>query len=468
MHPTFIKPLGIAIALALSACTTTAPLRPQVDMPAQWSDQGQQAAARAIDPGWWQNFGSGELSELVREALSNSPDIKVSIQRVRQAELAMNNAGAAQLPSVNATGGTNWRRNFPSGGGGGTDSEGTSLSLGASYEVDLWGRLAAQSDAASANFDASRFDQQTARLTLASSVANAYFQVVGLRTRIAYTRESLAIAERVMTVVDARYRNGVASSLDVARQENAVISARAALLPLEQQERQALTALALLLGRTPGTVQIGARELMPLTVPQVGAGLPAELLTRRPDLASQEASLRAADANITAARAALLPSLSLTGSAGISTGNLLSLASPAGSVGLGLGLAQSIFDGGRLRNQVSITESRRIELVENYRKAILTALKEVEDALGSVDRTARQEALQEQSRQRSARALELGLLRYKEGADDLLSVLESQRSLFQAQDSLAQLRQSRLTTAVDLYKALGGGWDGSVAPTQTQ
>ncbi|MDQ8023442.1 MAG: efflux transporter outer membrane subunit [Moraxellaceae bacterium] len=464
MHSTFIKPLCLAVLLTLTACGTVVPLRPQVDMPTQWSDQGQQVAALAVDPDWWQNFGSGELSELVREALSNSPDIKVSVQRVRQAELAMNNAGAAQLPSLNASGGTNWRRSFPSGGGGGTDSEGSSLSLGASYEIDLWGRVAAQTDAATANFDASRFDQQTARLTLASSVANAYFQVVGLRTRIAYTRESLAIAEKVMTVVNARYRNGVASSLDVARQENAVISARSALLPLEQQERQALTALALLLGRTPGTVQIGARELMPLTVPQVGAGLPSDLLTRRPDLASQEASLRAANANIEAARAALLPSLSLTGSAGISTNNLLSLASPAGSVGLGLGITQSIFDGGRLRNQVSITESRRIELVENYRKAILTALKEVEDALGSVDRTARQEALQEQSRQRSARALELGLLRYKEGADDLLSVLESQRSLFQAQDSLAQLRQNRLTTAVDLYKALGGGWDGSQPP----
>ncbi|MBA4742339.1 MAG: TolC family protein, partial [Azoarcus sp.] len=185
---------------------------------------------------------------------------------------------------------------------------------------------------------------------------------------------------------------------------------------------------------------------------------PSELLTRRPDIAAAEARLAAADADVAAARAALLPSVQLTGSGGLASAALLSLADPTRSVSLAAGLAQTLFDGGRLRAQVGLARSRQRELVETYRQAVLTSLKEVEDALGNAERAREQEAVQREIRDEAERTLRLSELRYREGADELTTVLDAQRTLFQAEDQLAQQRLARLGAAVDLYKALGGGW----------
>jgi outer membrane protein TolC len=191
----------------------------------------------------------------------------------------------------------------------------------------------------------------------------------------------------------------------------------------------------------------------------VSAGLPSQLLTRRPDLASAEAQLAAADADVAAARAALLPSIQLSGSAGVATAALLSLSNPAASIGLSASIVQTLFDGGRLRGQVQLSESQRRVLVETYRQAVYTALKEVNDALGNAERNRKQEELQTAIRDENERSLRLAATRYREGADDLLTVLDAQRSLFSAQDQLAQLRLARLTSALDVFKALGGGWE---------
>jgi len=238
-----------------------------------------------------------------------------------------------------------------------------------------------------------------------------------------------------------------------------VLSQRAALLPLEQQERQTLAALAILLGRLPEGFELQARSLTPLAVPSISPGLPAELLVRRPDLAAAEAQLAAANADLSAARAALLPSIQLTGSAGVASGALLAFASgPTSALSLAASVLQSIFDGGRRRGQVALAESRERELVEGYRKAILAAFADVENALAATSRLAQRETLQGQVQERSREALRLAEVRYREGADDLLSVLDAQRTLFDAQDQLAQTRLARLEAAVSLYKALGGGW----------
>jgi outer membrane protein TolC len=191
----------------------------------------------------------------------------------------------------------------------------------------------------------------------------------------------------------------------------------------------------------------------------VAPGLPADLLARRPDLASAEAQLASANANITAARAALLPGIQLTGSAGLASNVLVNfLNAPTATLALGATLAQTIFDGGRLRSQVDVAESRERELIESYRRSILAALADVESALASGSRTADQELLQEQVVVEAPPALRLAEIRYREGADDLLTVLDAQRTLFQADDQLAQIRLSRLQASLGLYKALGGGW----------
>ncbi len=317
-------------------------------------------------------------------------------------------------------------------------------------------------DGAQAALSASRYDLQTVRLSLASGVATAYFQVLALRVRLAIAQENLAIAERVFRVVQARYNNGAASALDLSRQRTTVLSQRATIEPLQVQERQTLSALALLLGRAPQGFQIVGLPLTALAVPGVAAGLPSDLLLRRPDLASAEAQLQAADADVAVARASLLPSIQLSGSTGLASNALLSLANPVFSVGLTASIAQTLFDGGRLRNQVLLSESQRRVLVDIYRAAIHVALKEVEDSLANIARNRNQELAQMAIRDEAQRALRLAELRYREGVDDLLTTLDAQRTLFAAQDSLAQQRLARLTSAVDLYKALGGGW---VRPT---
>jgi NodT family efflux transporter outer membrane factor (OMF) lipoprotein len=325
--------------------------------------------------------------------------------------------------------------------------------------VDLWGRNRAGVRAAESSLQATAFDRDTARLTLIAGVAVGYFDVLTLRSRLGVARENLATAERVLELVKARARNGTASALDVSRQEATVLSQRAALLPIEQQEHQTLAALAVLTGRTPEGFDVKATSFADLEVPSVDPGIPAQLLVRRPDLASAEARLAAANADVAAARAALLPSIALTASAGTASSALLAVVGgPTSAVSLALSVLAPIFDGGRLRGQVSIAESQERELVESYRKAILAAFEDVENALGAGVRFAQQETIQTQVRAQAREALRLAEIRYREGAEDLISVLDAQRTLFNAEDQLAQIRLNRLEAAVNLYKALGGGW----------
>jgi NodT family efflux transporter outer membrane factor (OMF) lipoprotein len=423
-----------------------------VQPPPAWSE-AQPPGAATVDADWWRSFESSELQALVAEALAGSPDLAIATERVRQAEAQARIAGASLFPALSVGHDSRLSNND------GNTSRSSSAALSASYEVDLWGGNAATRRGAEAAARATAYDREAARLTLIAGVATAYFDVLSLRGRVAVARENLGIAERVFNLVSVRARNGAVSPLDVARQEAAVLSQRAALLPLEQQERQTLAALAILLGRVPAGFEIAGRGVAGVAVPAVGAGLPAELLVRRPDLAAAEAQLAAANADVSAARAALLPSIQLTGSAGVASGALLAVAGgPTTVLSLAASVLQPIFDGGRRRGQVALAESRERELVETYRKAILSAFADVESALAATGRLQQREALQAQVQERAREALRLAEVRYREGADDLLSVLDAQRTLFDAQDQLAQTRLARLEAAVSLYKALGGGW----------
>ncbi|MES2206388.1 MAG: efflux transporter outer membrane subunit [Pseudomonadota bacterium] len=435
--------------------TTLSPSSSDIAVPSAWNQTLLGQASIEMD--WWQNFNTPELVELVNRAIEHNPDLAISTERIRQAELQMRISQASLFPSANVGGNTAWQRSDGANRSSSIDKS-SGISLGVSYEIDLWGRLAAGAEGAQATLKASQFDQQTVRLTLISGVATAYFQILALRERLTIAQENLASAERISALVNSRFRYGSASGLDVSRQNTAVLSQRATLQSLKLQEQQTLNALAVLLGTAPQGFILKGQTLHALQVPQASPGLPAQLLTRRPDLASQEALLLAAGANIKAAQAALLPSIQLTGSAGLASNALLSLANPSNSINLAASIAQTIFDGGRLRNQVKISESRQRETLENYRKSIYTALKEVEDALSAVNFNDRQEALQTQIYQEAQRSFSLSERRYKEGADDLLSLLDTQRTLFQAKDQVSQLRLTRLSNAIDLFKALGGGW----------
>ncbi len=453
MPPRPLLPAALA-SLVLAGCGIgEALVRPDVPLPAAWSEAVAAEGAPVPAEAWWQGFGAPQLDALITEALAASPDLQVQAERVIQAELALRSAGAPLFPSLDLGAGSTAQRR------GGDEQRSTALNLSASYELDLWGRIAATRDSAAAALAASRFDRDAARLSVAASVAATWFQDLALQERLRIAQQNLATAERVLKVVEARYRHGAASALEVSQQRATVLTQRAAIEPLAVQARQAGSALAILIGRTPQQASAAEGELAALELPPIAPGLPSELLLRRPDLAGSEAALVAAAADIVAARAELLPSFSLSAAGGVASSALLSLADPTNTISLSASVLQTIFDGGRLAARVDIARSRQRELVETYRKAILTALKEVEDALGNAGRDARQEAVQREILTEARRALRLAELRYREGADGLLGVLDAQRTLFAAQDRLAQLRLARLLDAVDLYKALGGGWD---------
>jgi NodT family efflux transporter outer membrane factor (OMF) lipoprotein len=463
------RSLALVVACSLSGCAMVSPqLKPDVSVAGAWNEPAP-ADAAAVSPTWWTTFGSPELESLVAEALAGSPDLAIATARVQQAEAQVRVADASLFPMLTAAGSTSGLRTSTVGSttraGGAVVSSGGNVGLTASYELDLWGKNQAGVRAAESSAAAAGFDRDTAQVTLVSGVATGYFDILALRTRLAIARDNLAIAQKVLDVVSARARNGEASALDLSRQEGTVLSQQAALVPLEQQERQTLSALAVLVGRTPEGFDVKATGIGDLRVPTIDPGLPSTLLVRRPDLASAEAQLAAANADVAAARAALLPSITLTGTAGLATSALTSIATggTTAAIGLAASLLQPIFDGGRLRGQKAIAESRERELVATYRKAILSAFADVEEALAGTSRLGQQEQLQADVQAHAQESLRLAEVRYRAGADDLLTVLDAQRTLFAAQDQLAQVELSRLQAAVSLYKSLGGGWSAAAA-----
>jgi len=453
----------VAGVLGCTACHSIQKIdRPTINLEHTISAHAESVATVEIERDWWAAFQSPQLVRLMEAAHHQNPDLRITAERVRQAELQMRIAGASLFPSLNINGSTGSGRSRYNGGDW-EKNESSRVGLGASYEVDLWGRVSADLDAAQANYQSMQYDAAAAQLSIQGAVVSAWFQWLALQQRIASAEENIRIAERIAQIVDVRYRNGVVTAADVSRQRTNLLSQQSALLPLQLQARQTRAALALLVGKSPLDFVLPAENMQPeillgLTVPRINAGIPADLLTRRPDLASAEAQLRAADADVAAARAALLPSVQLSASASRSASLLFSLSQPTDALGWSLSLAQTLFDGGRLRNQIKLSESQRVALVEQYRKAILTALQELDDALDRHWISAEQEQRQREILTEAERTLRLVEVRYREGSDDLLSLLEAQRTVFQTRDQLAQQRLDRLNAAVDLFLALGGGW----------
>ncbi|MDR2881811.1 MAG: efflux transporter outer membrane subunit [Azoarcus sp.] len=461
-------PALICAAFLAASCSLVDPItRPDIALSEQWLEGTPASNAAMPAAEWWRGFGSSRLDALIAEAFEGNPDLRVQGERVIQAELALRVANSSLFPSLDLRNtGTGWSRTDPGSRSGGavTDRKSTSLNLAASYEIDLWGRVSASIASGKASLTASQYDYEGARLSLAASVATAWFQYLASVERLEIAQENLAIAERVYKVVEARHRNGAVSALDLSRQTTTVLTQRAQIDPLEVQVRQTRMALDILCGRAPSPPSTESQDtLARLAIPVIDAGLPSELLLRRPDIAGAEARLTAASANVGVARAELFPSITLSAGGGLATDALFSLAHPTSTISLSVAILQTIFDGGRRRAQIETARSRERELLETYRKTILSALQEAEVSLSNAARDTRQEEAQAQILVEAERGLRLAELRYSTGADDLLSVLDAQRTRFSVQDQLAQLRLARLTNAVNLFKALGGGWQSPAA-----
>ncbi len=369
-------------------------------------------------------------------------------------------AGASLLPQLDAAGSVN-RVSGRAQGVSGSETDWSAL-LSASYETDFWGRNRAAAASAQDSAAAQTAALAVMRITIAASVADAYFRVLSIRERIGIAATNLEAARRMQGAVAARRAAGSATEAQLALQRAAVAAAELVGPQLRQEEAETLGALALLVGRAPEGFDVETQRLDDLSLPLIGAGIPSELLLRRPDLAVAERNLRAADADLRAARAAMFPSLSLTAAGGVQSPGvqavLLTLAGTGYSVNVGANLLQPIFDAGRRRGAVAQAVAREEELIAAYRAAILAALLDVETALGNVARLDAQQASEQRSLEESRRALRIAELRYREGSGEYLLVLEAQRGWEAARDHTSSFQLARLQACLGLGKALGGGW----------
>ncbi len=448
----------LCAAAVLAGCmTSTDPAMTLAarDVPPAW--EGDVTAPIWPDANWWQGFGSAELNATIAAVQDGNLSLAAAEERLIQADTRVRQAGSALLPNIGAGANASGRLNEGAGGSSSSSSFGANANI--SYELDFWGRNRAGLNAAEAARRATRADRETVALTAVTGAAKTYFQLLSLRDRLAVARLNLEIARSVLEVTQSRVRNGVATPLELAQQLGAIASQEAAIPQLEQQELAARAALAVLTGKPPQGFEIAARDLSALQLPPVNPGLPSDFLLRRPDITGAEAGLAGAHADVAAARAALFPSISLTAGGGASSASLVSLISdPSLSLSIGASLAQTIFDGGARTAGIEAAEAREREILANYRATVIEAFSEVQIALGNVANLAEQERYQIEQAVQAQRAFDIIQARYREGAADFLTVLDGQRTLYQSRDALGQIKLSRLQALINLYRALGGGW----------
>jgi len=454
------KKIAIAgLCLLLGGCTlleSVSELQPG-DVPANWSQPVITSEKAWPDRGWWTGFASAELDTLMETAQRENLDIAIAKARVEQADALLRLAGSSLLPTVSARLGA--REDGAIHNSAVTPTQTLSASASVSYELDFWGRNFENTRAAWRSLEASEFDQETVALTTVSSVANTYFRLLSLRDRLRLSKLNVANASKILELTRKQFDAGTVSRLPVSQQESLVASLSAQAANLELQERQALGSLAVLLGKPVQDLVIAGQTLEGLSAPKVAAGLTSELLARRPDVKSVEAALSAAQADLAAARAAYLPTISLTGDAGVTSTALAGLISGSnGAYSIGASLIQAVFRGGSLIAQNDRAYYRREELLASYRKAALNAFADADAALTGAATSDLQEQQQMIAAKSAGEALRIAELQYKAGTVDFLTVLNAQQSFYSAQDQLAQTRAARLQAAVGLFRALGGGW----------
>jgi multidrug efflux system outer membrane protein len=449
--------LLLALAAALAACAGPRPRTPPeaaVAPPPGW--RGETAPGSQVEAQWWTAFGDPALTRLVAEALQHNDDIALAATRVAQARAAFKLSRAQRLPDLNGEFLAGRDRDVNPGFGFPEVQNYGGAEAAASFDVDLFGRLAKASEAARAALLASRYGRDAVRLAVAASTAQGYIGLRALDARLQVLNDTLAFREQALKLAQRRAETGYASQLDLHQAEAEYQATRelipAAELAITRQE----DGLNLLLGRPPGDVVRGL-DLHDLKPPRADAGTPARLLRRRPDVAAAEQQVVAADRSLDSVRAAFLPDIQLTADGGAVESSLI-LQNPTGIYTLQGALLGPIFDAGRLRAQQGAAAARRDEAAFQYRKTALTAFKEVEDALAAERRSAEQEEALAAERDAFAKTLGQAMHRYREGYSPYLEQLEAERSLLSAELALVQSRADRLDAAVALFEALGGGW----------
>ncbi|SFR76702.1 efflux transporter outer membrane subunit [Sphingomonas jatrophae] len=445
-------------AIVIAGCAGDRPPLPPasaVAPPNGWRTDLGPGAPIAAD--WWSAFGDSVLTQLVARGLANNVDIAVAAERVEEARAQQRLAEAQRQPGLTAGAPLTEARALNAFGVPAVNT-GFQPALQASYDLDLFGRLRQASRAARAQLLASEGAADAVRLAVASGIASAYITLRGLDARLAVARETLSARAEGLRIARRRADAGYTSALELHQSEAEYRAAQQLVPQLELAISRQENALSLLIGDPPAGIGRGL-PLARLRTPAIPDGLPADLLRRRPDLFQAEQTLVAADRTLDSARAALLPSVSLTGSAGLVLSTALS--DPVGVFSLGGSVLAPIFDAGRLRAQVDAAEARRDQAAFSYRRSALTAFREVEDSLAGVRRSGEQARALIGQRDALAAALRNATNRYRAGYSSYLEQLDAQRGLLSAELGAIQAETDRLSSYVALYQAMGGGWRGA-------
>lgn len=453
----------LAFALALAGCAVGPDYqRPAAPLPASYDDPGATATASAVEARWWTLFNDATLNDLVDRALAGNADLRQAVARVEQASAAAREAGAAFLPEID-------------GGANLSDSRAStrtatysptmprlrdtrSAALSTSYEIDVWGRVRRNNEAARANLLASSYGRDAVRLSVAGLVAANYLALRAYDAELAVTAETLQSRNASLDLVRRRVAAGLVSPLDALQAESALAAAEAQQADLRRGRALAEHQLALLTGQPELKIAAGDLRQLPLP-PLPPAGLPASLVEGRPDIRQAEQALVAANAGIGLAKAGYYPKFTLTGSVGSESKTLSDLfTAGAGTWSLGLGLLMPLLDFGRTSARVDQAKAVNEQSLIAWQNALQTAYKEVRDALVTLRENGEAEAARTRSVAAAEQALDIAGKRYAAGYAGYLDLLDAQRTTNDARLALITTRQARLAAAVDLFKALGGGW----------
>jgi outer membrane protein, multidrug efflux system len=459
----WLAALGI-VASSFGCVLTQDVPDPALDIPNAYKAARMADADAPPTLDWWRGFRSREMTDLMEEAQRVNLDIAAAVARFKQADAQARMAGAALLPSLSGSGSEAYSRTSGSSASGlsigGREVVNYSASLSASYQLDFWGQNRDALQAAEETAIASRFDREVVALTTLTSVATAYFQVLASQDRIRTAERNIASATRILDAIKERFKAGTGTDLDVAQQEAVLGNQKAAVPPLRQTLDQNINALALLVSRPRESVRITGGSMNQIALPRVTPGLPSEILTQRPDIRRQEAQLASATANVGNARAQFFPTIQLTGQGGYQSSALVSLFQPhAAFFSLVGSLTQPIFDGGKILGNFEFNQAKQDELLQTYRKTVISAFTDVDNALYSIRQTTEKLRLQREVVAASRRAFQLSEQQLRAGTADIVTVLNTQVTLFQAEDVLWQAQLAQLLAFVSMYQALGGGWE---------
>jgi len=453
-----------AVALSVGCAVGPNYKKPAVAVPAAYRGLTPEEAAKTEsasigDQKWWEIFQDDQLRTLIRTALQQNYDLRIAAARILQAQAQLGIIRADQFPTVSAAAGISDNRSAKSKFLSAFEESTGHVNLSAAWELDFWGKYRRATEAARANLLASKSARQEVMVTLVAAVAGAYFQLRALDLQLEISTRTLASRRESLRLTSLLADRGSTSLLDVRQAEQLVFTAGAEIPSLEQQIEQQENLISVLLGQNPSEVSRGQKLTEQAHPPEVPAGLPSSLLERRPDIREAEQQLIAANAEIGVARAAYFPQISLSGNSGFQAAALINLfGGPAGAWNFGAAVTQPIFTAGKIRSNVRLTEAQQQTALLFYRQAIQGAFRNVSDALIAYRKTKEFRAQQEllfQSAQDSAR---LSHLRYNGGVTGYLEVLTNETNAFSAELGVVQAQLNELLALVQLYQALGGGW----------